>query len=429
MIKDIHFNFTGFGNSEGYCHLRVAQKKPSSKIVVICSQYKNYYGTSPTNALELIAEKFFYDVVNGGITGIALPVVPTYEKWHDDVTWVDRLLVKLWPSKYGERFKSVFLNIPEMFNSIIWIERYPAGTSFFKGEDDYSLVSMGQRGDPHWHARPDDGFILNETGFSLAELFVAPEIVDLKQTQQRLAELEDVKKIALHSGNRSIRWTKDLLDYLPAKILNSKFATGREGDENLWELQIQGLIEEIFAVVLPAADLFDHEYGVSKLLGIYKSGDEKKCDIVVFEPESNKPCVMIEVKRSSGSIEGIVQDLAKLLLYSKALESDAYFLLCGNAVEIQKLAEKLEYLLSFSNKFEDRYDLDRLCLVSGVGFIDEYKNHLNNFGISTLNSRLVGASADETVFLWNISHAKEGLLSNKPYYFRLIKSSMATDCA
>ena len=73
VIKDLHFNFVGFHGTDGYCHLRVAQKSSKKKMVIVCSQYKNYYGTSPTNAMELIAEKFFYDVANKNIEGFDLP--------------------------------------------------------------------------------------------------------------------------------------------------------------------------------------------------------------------------------------------------------------------------------------------------------------------------------------------------------------------
>ena len=430
MIRDLHFKFVGFHGSDGYCHLRVAQKTPDSKMVVVCSQYKNYYGTSPTNAVELIAQKFFYDVVNGEIKDISLPIKPTYEKWHDDVSYIDKLLVKLKPEKYKKRFKNTYLDISKIFNEIIWIERYPAGTGFWNDKDDLSLVSMGEYEDPNWHGRPTECFIKESTGFEFSDLFADPEVIDLKKVQKNIAEIDDARNIASNHVNRPVRWTQDILKILPSKIRVAKFSTGRGDDENLWELQIQGLIEEVFSISFPAKDLFKSEFKVSKLLGIHSSGSEKKCDLVVFEPESNSPRVMIEIKRASRVVgdqsKKILQDIAKLLIYSKVLKSDAYLLICGEAEDLEEVISGVEDVLSLINSYEDADLKDKYKPVYDIKFSQEYHDLMAKFGIHSLYTRLIGVSEDKTVCLWQVSHLKEFIMNNKPYLYRLMNPSSKT---
>jgi len=195
-------------------------------MVVVCSQYKNYYGISPTNAVEIIAKKFFYDVVNGEIKNLSLPIEPTYEKWHDDVSYVDKLLVKIRPEKYKKRFKNIYLDIPKIFNEILWIERYPAGTGFWNDKDDLNLVSMGEHEDPDWHGRPTEDFIKENTGFDFADLFADPEVIDLKEVQKNIEEIDDARNIASNHVNRQVRWAQDILNILPSKISVAKFSQG-----------------------------------------------------------------------------------------------------------------------------------------------------------------------------------------------------------
>jgi hypothetical protein len=427
VIKDLHFNFLGFHGTDGYCHLRVAQKSSKKKMVIVCSQYKNYYGTSPTNAMELIAEKFFYDVANKNIEGFDLPKVITYEEWHKDTSKVDKLLVKVNPKKYKERFKNTHLDIPKMFKEIIWIERYPAGTGFWDHKDHFSLVSMGDKKDPRWHGKPSNEFITSNTGFSISELFADTEAVDLKEVQKNLAEMDDARKFISNHVNRPVRWSQHLLEQLSPKIKVTKFATGRSDDEDLWELQIQGLIEEIFNICFPASDLFESEFKVSKKLGIHKSGGEKKCDLVLFQPESNKPSVMIELKRACSLAKNqsgkICQDIAKLLIYSKIFESDSYLLICGEKDQLTKVASILDVVLSASNDYENVDDADKSNSIDALDLTPEYEGLLKNFGVNSVHTRLIGISEDSTVALWQVSHLHSKLINNKPYLFRLVNPS------
>ena len=195
-------------------------------------------------------------------------------------------------------------------------------------------------------------------------------------------------------------------------------------------MQIQGLIEEIFSISFPAKDLFKSEFKVSKLLGIHRTGSEKKCDLVVFEPESSSPKVMIEIKRASRSIDyqskKILQDIAKLLIYSKVLKSDAYLLICGDAKELEEVISGVEDILSLTNSYEDADLKDKYKPVAEIEFSEEYRDLTANFGIHSLHTRLIGASENKTVCVWQISHLKEFIMNNKPYLYRLMNPSIKT---
>lgn len=425
MIKDLNFHFTGFYGTEGYCHLRVAQKSTNSKMIIICSQYKNYYGTSPTNAIEIIAEKFFYDVVNGKIKDISLQNTFSYEEWHNDVNWIDQLLVKSNPYKYKHRFKKIRLNIPKHFNDIIWIERYPPGTGLRDYEDDFRLVSMGDQMDPHWHEKPSDEFIKNETGFILSDLLIDASMLDLKEIQNKIKNLNEVENWISAIPNRQVRWTQDLLQQLPSEIKNMKFGIGENDSDALNEMVIQSLVKKIFTIVFPARELFESEYRVSKQLGLFTSGSEKKCDIVIFEPEALTPNNFIEIKRATPLINNqtskIIQDIAKLLIYSKEFNADSYLLICGEENHLKEQIIKLEHILSFKNSYEDISHLDKNNSVDLLKLNTEYRELLNSFGIFSINTRLIGVSSDNTIALWQISHIPSNLVNNKPYQYRIFK--------
>lgn len=431
MIKDLHFNFIGFHGSEGYCHLRVAQKSSKSKMIIVCCQYKNYSGTSPTNAIELIAEKFFYDVVNKKIEGVILPNIFKYEKWHRDVNWFDRLLVMLSPCKYKSRFINTYLDIPRHFKEIIWLERYPAGTGLSDHKDDLRLVSMGKYKDIHWHEKPSDGFIKSETGFTISELLADAKGMDLKEIKKNLDAIDEAKNLLFNYPNRQVIWTQALLELLPFKINLTKFATGKDNDEDLWELQIQGLVEEIFNISFPARDIFESEFRVSEGLGLHKPGAKKKCDLVIFELESNKPSVMIELKRASRTVrnqaEKIYQDIVKLLIYSSHFQCDSYLLICGEESELARAIQPFEGVLSFSNNYEDAENLDKTSTIDILKLAEEYKELVEIHGLYSIHTRLIGISTDKTVALWQVSHSRLKLFSNKPYLYRLVSPSKVED--
>lgn len=425
MIKDLHFSFPGFSATIGYCHLRVAMKPTESKMIIVCSQYKNYYGTSVTNAVETIAQKFFYDVVNGKIEGVSLPNIFDYEEWHSDVNWIDQMLVKLNPNKYKNRFKTIKLNIPKHFNDVIWIERYPAGTGLSDYEDDFRLVSMGKQKDPHWHEKPNNDFIRNETGFELSDLLADKNTLDLKEIKNKIKNIEDAKSLISNTSNRQVRWTHELLKQLPFEIKSMSFNVGDNENITLNEISIQSLIKKIFSILFPDRELFTSEYKISKLLKIHKSGSEKKCDLVIFEPETLNPNIFIEVKRATPLVNNqtskIIQDIAKLLIYSKEFHADSYLLICGEENHLKEKIINLEHILSFKNRYEDARNIDKKNSVEFLQLTTEYKELLEKFEIFSVNTRLIGISNDSTVALWQVSHTPSHLVSNKPYQYRIFK--------
>ncbi|WP_044103764.1 hypothetical protein [Acinetobacter pittii] len=184
MIRDLHFSFPGFSGTTGYCHLRVAMKSTESKIVIVCSQYKNYYGTSVTNAVETIAQKFFYDVANKNIANIEIPNLSEYIVTYKDISFFTKLLISLKLLKEKRESKKIYLNIPGLFNNIVWIERYPLGTGLKEFEDDCRLVKMDEQFNPQWCQKISDEFVRQETGFSLSELLIDHEKLDLKKSSK-----------------------------------------------------------------------------------------------------------------------------------------------------------------------------------------------------------------------------------------------------
>lgn len=180
MINDLHFSFPGFSATTGYCHLRVGIKPNESKIVIVCSQYKNYYGTSVTNAVETIAQKFFYDVARNNITNIEIPILSEYTKTYDVEKFFSKVLRKLKLLKDKKEPNKIYLNISQIFKNVIWIERYPSGTGLREFEDDCRLVTMDENFNPLWGPKVTDEFVRKETGFSLSELLINEDALDLK---------------------------------------------------------------------------------------------------------------------------------------------------------------------------------------------------------------------------------------------------------
>ena len=180
MIKDLNFTFPGFTGTTGYCHLRVAMKSTDSKMVIVCSQYKSYYGTSVTNAVETIAEKFFYDVANKKNSSIEIPKLSENTIVYNKNNSFEKLLIKLKLLNKNREVNRIYLNTHQLFNNVLWIERYPIGTGLKEFEDDYKLVTMDEKFNPQWCNKISEEFINKETGFSLSELLVDSKELDFK---------------------------------------------------------------------------------------------------------------------------------------------------------------------------------------------------------------------------------------------------------
>lgn len=180
MIKDLNFTFPGFTGTTGSCHLRVAMKSTEKKMVIVCSQYKNYYGTSVTNAVETIAEKFFYDVAHKRISDIEIPNLSENTIIYSKTNSFEKLLIKLKLLNEKRGMNKIYLNTYQLFNNVIWIERYPIGAGLKESVDDYMLVQLDEKFHPQWVNKISEEFINKETGFSLSELLVDSKELDFK---------------------------------------------------------------------------------------------------------------------------------------------------------------------------------------------------------------------------------------------------------
>lgn len=336
MLKDLHFKFVGFHGSDGRCHIRLAKDSKEKPLVIVCSQYKNYYGTSVTNALELISEKLFYEIANGRIEEISFDFdLPLYDQWHSDVNAFDRILTNILPDKYRHRFKNSFLDIIKVFNEIIWIEHYPEDVGLLQETATVSIVTLNDNGSPDWQhgIRKSD---YSSLGFEPKELFVSGSEIDLEFVS-RISELKTIQPsdISINqtsykgelsfendiSDFRQCRWINNLLDLLPAKLHTERSEVGDEQDDSIEEKYIHRHISRIFALKMPASDLFERDFPISKRLDIYSKGREKECDFVIYKPEKKDLHSLLEVKRTSelnnNLKSGICQDIAKLVLCSK----------------------------------------------------------------------------------------------------------------
>jgi len=413
-MKDIDFNFIGFHGTPGRCHIRIARKSANHKIVVVCSQYKNYYGTSVTNAMEIIASKLFNEIYNNKLYNLSKHSLDLV--WHDDVNWFDKKLVDFNEKKYKYRFMSHTLNLHKVFDEVLWIERYPKGVCSFEFDNLYAVATIKENGFPEWKGRPTDEFVKVQTGYDIEELFLDSDF-DLNSINESLFFINDssVNKetlIDLNSIERDYEWIDDILKILPAKIISHEFDIGTKENEMLWEKDIQSLICTIFNTCFPHSDLFDNEYAVSSQIGVVnKPGSKKKCDLVIFSPGKGTPSSMIEVKRLvcvNVPYSSFCQDLGKLLLYSKLIGANAYFLVCGEPDGIS----------DFQERIAEEFPVDELDLSS------EYRKLLTNNHIFTVFTKLVGRSKDGSVAIWKIAHDKESIIkNNSPRYVISEKNS------
>ena len=180
MIKDLNFTFPGFTGTTGSCHLRVAMKSKEYKMVIVCSQYKNYYGTSVTNAVETIAEKFFYDVAHKRIPDIEIQNLSENTIIYSHTNSFEKLLIKLKLLNEKRGMNKIYLNTHQLFNNVIWIQRYPVETGLKESVDECMLVTMDEKFNPQWINKVSEEFINKETGFSLSELLIDSKQLDFK---------------------------------------------------------------------------------------------------------------------------------------------------------------------------------------------------------------------------------------------------------
>lgn len=426
LLRDIDFEFAGFSGTEGRCHIRLARASEQAPLVIVCSQYQNYYGTSVTNGFELIFTKLFRDIAELRVDGVrfddSLPIVKDSRNAH---LVFERLLNRILPKRYRTP-TAVRLDFVQMFSSLIWIEHYPEGTGIHPSAATVSVVTLDSNGSPVWrHGLSNEE--VQASGLNRKQLFVEGAEVDLEQRKASLGMESDAAADSPQAqdmpipGFRQVRWITDLLDNLPKKIELKRFEIGDDKNAPFDEKYIHLLMLEILALSLPASDLVGRDYSIGKKLGLYLRGREKECDLVIFWPEEHHPYAVLEVKRTlakSGTLlREVMQDLARLVLCSHAFGSYAYQVVVGDLAQIR---DELEGLLPCT------FDMNAEPLAVPVASLvldGEYRKALKQAGISVVYVKTQGVADEKasSVLLWEVSHDPLRMDIQRPYTFQLLR--------
>lgn len=424
MLKDIDFEFVGFGGTQGRCHLRLVRASDTAPLVVVCSQYADYYGTSITNGFELIVTKLIDDIANSRVEGVGFAgPVPTIAGGRSEHL-LERLLQRMLPKRYRSS-SAVSVDFVQLFASVIWIEHYPKGTGLLTDVATASVVSLGSDGSPIWrHGVSNE--VIRASGLSREQLFVEGTDIDLAQcapTWQAGTELAAPTPQQLDTalrGYRQVRWISDLLEVLPRKIRGDRFDIGIDDSTPYDEKYLHRLMAQIFVHALPAPELVGRDYPIGRTLGLYRGGRDKECDFVIFQPDQNRPYAVLEVKRTlakRGTLQReVAHDLARLALCSHTFGSHAYQVVVGDIAQIRA---ELTGLLSCA------FDVNAPALpipVATMGLDREYRGALDKAGISQLYVQIQGVTDEKasSVLVWEVSHAPDRLENQRPYRFQLL---------
>lgn len=425
LRKDIDFEFVGFGGTEGRCHIRLVQAGDNSPLIIVCSQYQNYFGTSVTNGFELIVTKLFHDIAEHRIDGFNFDnIQPVLEDNRSAHSVFESLMNLIMPRKYASAIAGK-LDIARLFSSVIWIEHYPKGTGILSTDATVSVVTLDQDGRPVWQYGLSNK-VLQASGLKRNQLLVASPDVSSVPSKAISAIAVDAGTENLQvpdttvAGFRQVRWIPLLLESLPTKIKDDRFEIGDPEDAPFEEKYVHNLMLKILVRSLPAPDLVKRDYPIGRTLGMYRGGREKECDFVIFRPEGRRPYAVLEVKRTLAKpgtlLSEVVQDLARLVLCSLALGSYAYQVVVGDLAQIR---DELSHLLPCE------YDPDAGALhipVADLAVDDEYRRALNKAGITVVYVKTQGVSDEKasSLLLWEVSHDPTRLDNQRPYRFQLL---------
>lgn len=132
-----NFKFDGFV-SEGRCGITIGTN--AQRYVIVCSQKRYDYGTSVTNALEIIAT----DLANAVISNRVVT-----KNARGDESILEGLRTS-WKS-VGTAARGLTLRNLYSEELALWIEHYPANTGMFSGER-FTQVVFDEAGNPSWLA-------------------------------------------------------------------------------------------------------------------------------------------------------------------------------------------------------------------------------------------------------------------------------------
>lgn len=133
-IASFDFSFPGFV-AEGRCDLTIDTDASGGRPSVVCSQKRNYSGTSITNALEDIAHKLYVDVARGRLATQS----PEQLK-------VVQGLRAFWKKCKPEGLRAIYGP-----RAVRWIEHYPAGTGL-GSNDSFREVLFDGSDSPLWQS-------------------------------------------------------------------------------------------------------------------------------------------------------------------------------------------------------------------------------------------------------------------------------------
>ena len=155
-----NFKFQGFVN-EGRCGITIGTGANTQQYVIVCSQKRDYHGTSVTNALEIIAT----DLANA---------VMSDQLDLDHKVGDTEILNGLRANWNGIQAAATELTLRNFYSEklALWIEHYPANTGMFPG-DRFTQVVFDGAGNPSWLAGKNTEKAIAAYGAEVVEKAIA----------------------------------------------------------------------------------------------------------------------------------------------------------------------------------------------------------------------------------------------------------------
>lgn len=141
LTATTEYSFPGFGKTEGACLITLGYSS-GKRPIIVCSQKHNYFGTSITNAAEVIANDFIIDLMAASIPDGRFDPSDTsiQAKLRND-------LAKHWTKS----IRNNCLVLGRLFreSGLRWLEHYPAGTGIVSS-DRFTEVVFSDSNNPEW---------------------------------------------------------------------------------------------------------------------------------------------------------------------------------------------------------------------------------------------------------------------------------------
>lgn len=142
--KDIpQFKFRGFSGIISECSIIIYFPNENKSAIVICTQKKDYVGTSITNGFELILNQLCDEGLKGDHGEIFRNLLLDESK---EENWIQKVRSKLLKNE------KVSLDFYKLFKNkvITWLEVYPKGTGLINDSVMVQRVYVTKDGSPVW---------------------------------------------------------------------------------------------------------------------------------------------------------------------------------------------------------------------------------------------------------------------------------------